>query len=68
MKDFKVVFVSRPSVATAAANATVLGVLGVVPDLARKLGVDIEHVTVSLCTKAGQIVSARLERNDRENA
>lgn len=62
MKEHTVVFVSRPSEAPEQVNATVLGVLGVIPDLARKLGVDIDHVTVSLRTKDGKFASARLER------
>jgi hypothetical protein len=45
-------------------NATVLGMLGVVPDLAKRLSVDLDTVDVTLRTKNGHTVSIRLERNE----
>jgi hypothetical protein len=60
---FNVVFVSRPSESPGTLNAFALGLLGSAPDLARKLGVELEHVTLQARTPSGGYVQVRLERD-----
>lgn len=60
---FKIVYLTRPSDSPDMVNATALGALGVVPDLARRLSVDLEHVEMTIRTKCGDTVTVRLERN-----
>jgi hypothetical protein len=62
-KKFNAVFVSRPADSPDALNAFALGHLGTAPDLARKLGVDLEHVTLQARTTSGAYVQVRLERS-----
>jgi hypothetical protein len=61
---FKIVYTTPPTASPDMVNATVLGMLGVVPDLAKRLSVDLDTVDVTLRTKNGHTVSIRLERNE----
>lgn len=61
---FKIVYLTRPSDSPDMVNATALGALGFVPDLARRLSVDLEHVEVTIRTKSGDKVTVRLERSE----
>lgn len=59
---FKVVFLSRPSDTPDALNALAMGLVGTAPDLATKLGIDLEYVTLEVQTPSGANVTVRLER------
>jgi hypothetical protein len=59
---FNVVFVSRPAASPATLNAFAMGHLSAAPNLAAKLGVDLENVTLQARTTSGDVVEIRLER------
>lgn len=62
-KKFNVVFVSKPADSPAALGAFALGHLGTAPDLARKLGIELESVELQARTTSGDFVQVRLERS-----
>lgn len=61
---FRAVYLTEASKSPDMLNATALGALGFIPDLARRLSVELDHVEMTIKTKNGDVVTVRLERSE----